>query len=180
MYKINVYDVEADGSLTKHEESNRRYMYVDDAKKDMYQAMIEGLNELVKISHEKELFCNAFTINMDAVFNGKKYDGVIKLWNIPADIMGEPFALYEIEWVNECPEDEFNKMLKDTYGDSITLIIRSEMDEDEDEEGEWAEVEKYYFEGSRCPKSELYSDPKKAYDMANEYMANIELYADLD
>lgn len=180
MYKINSYDVEADGSLTPHEDSNRRYMYIDDAKKDLYKTMINGLNELVKISHEKELFCNAFTIEMDIEFNNKKFDGVIKLWNIPAKINGEPFAIYEIEWVNECPEDEFNKKLKDKYGDSITLMICSEMDEDEDEDGEWVEVEKYYFEGRRCPKSELYADPKKAYDMANDYMANIELYADCD
>ena len=182
MYKINVYDVELDGGLILLEDSCRRYEYIDEARQDLMMAMINALDIMVKVSHEQQLFTNAFTIDMDTRWLNRKYDGALRLWNIPGNILGEPCTLYEIVWEDESAEDEFNKKLKDKYGDNITTWIRSEFIEDEDFEEEdcAAEIEKYYFEGARCPKSELYDTPEEAYEKADYYMRNIELFVDCD
>lgn len=178
MYRINVYERNKDNKITLVEHSAGRYEYRKHAKAAVLDEMIQSLNLLVDVSHKAKLYTNTFTLHQHASEEGKVYDGLIRFWNIPAGIEGQAHTMYEIEWVDESPVDKYNKMLKDTYGDELTLWIRIGTDEEEDEYGEWVEVEKYYFEGARCPESQLYTTPEEAYKWASEYMHNIDLYVD--
>lgn len=183
MYRINVYDVETDGSLLILDDSCRRYEYHDDAKAVMMEAMINDIGIMMDISIKKEIESNAFVPCMNEQFDGKRYDGMIQLWNIPAGIYGRHFRLYEIEWVNEDDADEYNKKLKDRYGEHLTLWIREEYDEDEveDENGiDVIELKTFYYEGVTCGKSEIFDTPEEAYNEACGYLDNIELYVDLE
>lgn len=177
MYKITGYDIEEE-YLVEHMDSMRRYAHRLEAKADMMEAMMNVLSALVNVSHEEGLYGNAFTLHLDDEVDGNKWGGVIRLHNVPANVQGTPMVLFDVEWVNEEPEDEYNKMLIDTYGENLNLAIYSDYDEDEDEDGNWVEIEKYYVEGARCPKSELYDTPEEAYQFANRYLQNIDLYTD--
>ena len=187
MYKVNVYERNEDSQMSLMDDDWRRYPYENDAKKAIVSNMIETLNLMVDISHQQELYTNNFTLHQKAAENGKVYEGIIRLWNIPAGINGEPYFLYEIEWVDEDPVDKYNKMLKDTHGESLTLWIRQAesdcvRDDDEECDGECEGCAyfkaQYYYEGATCGRSEMYDTPEQAYDAANDYMDILYLCAD--
>ena len=177
MYKITGYDV-GEEYLTEHMDSMIRYEHYLEAKADMMEGMMNVLNALVNITHEESLYGNSFTMHLNAEAIGEKWSGVIRTHNILANVHDDPIALFDVTWVNEEAQDEYNKLLIDTYGDNVALRIYADYDEEEDEDGDWVEIEKYYFEGARCPKSEMYDTPEEAYCFALEYMRNIDLYAD--
>ena len=177
MYKITGYDV-GEEYLTEHMDSMWRYEHHVEAKAVMMECMMNTLNALVEVTHEEGLHGNSFTMHLNEEALGAKWSGIIRTHNILANVHDDPIALFDVTWVNEEAQDEYNKLLIDTYGDNVSLRIYAEYDEEEDEDGDWVEIEKYYFEGMRCPKSELYNTPEEAYGFAVEYLQNIDLYAD--
>lgn len=187
MYKINVYERDGNNKMVLSDDDYRRYEYKKDAKAALLDDMISTLNIMVDISHQQKLYTNNFTLHQNVTENEKFYDGVIRQWNIPANINGILYFAYEIIWVNESPEDKYNKMLKDTHGESLTLWVRpSEKDCTRDDEEECdGDCEhcthcqpQYYYEGATCGRSRLYRTPEEAYKEANDYMNNIDLYVD--
>ena len=185
MYKINVYERDESCNLQLMDDTGRRFAYQREAKLDMLNNMIATLNLMVDVSNQKELYTNSFTLHQKATENNKVYDGAIRLWNIPAGINGEPYYLYEIVWVEEAPVDKYNKMLKDTHGESLTLwVYESEVDcirEDDEEcdgncEGCAYFKPQYYYEGTTCGRSKMFNTPEAAYAEADDYMHNIDLY----
>ena len=177
MYKVTCYDVGTD-CVTEHMDSMWRYEHYVEAKAVMMECMMNTLNALVDVTHEEGLHGNSFTMHLNEEALCEKWGGVIRLHNILADIHDDPIALFDVVWVNEEAQDEYNKKLIDAYGDDVALRICSDYDEIEDEDGEWIEIEKYYFEGMHCPKSELYDTPEEAYRFALEFLQNMDLYAD--
>ena len=187
MYKINVYERDETNNMVLLEDSGKRFAYEREAKLFMLNNMIETLNLMIDVSHQQELYTNSFTLHQKATEEGKMYNGVIRRWNIPANIYGEAYYLYEIVWADESPVDKYNKMLKDTHGESLTLwIYESEFDcvRDDDAEcdgncdGCMYFKPQYYYEGATCGRSDTYDTAEEAYEEANDYMNNIDLYVD--
>ena len=169
MYKINAFDVDENEKLVPLDMPDIHFPYHKDAQMSVMRNMMEIIQSLVQISHENQLYCNAFTPHLDYFIAGRKIDGVIRCWNIPSDVKGDVVALLQIVWVNESDVDEWNKKLKDTYGDELTLWIQSTReDEEEDEE----DIE-YFFTGATIQESDYYDSPEDAYFAACDYLNNL-------
>lgn len=187
MYRINIYERNREGCIELVEHSVRRYEYHKDAKAAILDEMIETLNLMVDLSHKAKMYANTFTIHQKVTEKDKTYDGILRLWNIPAGVEGVAHTLYEIEWVDEDPVDKYNKMLKDTHGESLTLWIRQAesdcvRDDDEECDGDCEGCAhfkaQYYYEGATCGRSDMYDTPEQAYNAANDYMDILYLCAD--
>ena len=162
MYKIKVYDVDENDNLVLLPDSGARFSYHKDAQMFMMTSMFDAMQVLLQISHENQIFDNGFTPHLNYFVSGQRIDGVIRRWNVPADIKGELVTLYQIVWANESDVDEYNKRLKDMFGDEVTLWICSTEDDDD--------VTMYYFSGATISESDYYSTPEIAYCAACDYL----------
>lgn len=123
-----------------------------------------------------------YSPRIDYVHEQKKYLGAVVAVN--AKTGESPVLLFDLQWENIGPCDEWNRKLRDRHGENLTLKIKSEVvaedafeDFDDDKE-EIEGVPGYYYEGTSCGMSDYYRTPEEAYKRANEYMDNIELYVD--
>ena len=193
MYKINVYTADVEKNINLHETFDSSFEYYDEARVSMLEHMMEAVNTLAESACESALQSH-FVPTMHCkksdpkiVVNQKAYDGVIRISDTISSLHDEPWRMYEIEWVDESTVDKYNKMLKDTHGESLTLrICESEPDciRDDDEECD-GNCEgcpyfkpQYYYEGATCGRSDMYNTPEEAYEEADDYMNNIDLYVD--
>ena len=168
MYKINAFTVNKNEKFIPQEMPHARFAYYKDAQRYMMQHMMTTVQSLVQTSHENQMFSSAFTPHLDYFVNGQKVDGVIRRWDIPADIKGDIVALFQIAWVNEEDVDEWNKKLKDAYGDELTLWIESVAENEEMgiPSGRYMTV----FHGTGSFETDFYDTPEDAYKAAREYM----------
>lgn len=150
------------------------YAYEKDAKSMVMQCVIEETATLNEPDIKFRPRTNIFVPMLNYPYNGINYDAAIVMWDGKAGIKEQPVTLYKIEWENNSSVDKFNKMLKDTYGESLTLWVRSEMDENDDGD----EVEQFYYEGATCGRSDHFDSAEEAYNEACDYMDNIDLYVD--
>lgn len=167
MYKIKVYDVDENDNLVLLPDSGARFSYHKDAQMFMMTSMFDAMQVLLQISHENQIFENGFTPHLNYFVGGQKIDGVIRRWNIPADVQGELVTLYQIVWANESDVDKYNKQLKDTFGDELTLWICSTESEDEADDDD---VVMYYFTGATISESDYFKSPEIAYYAACDYL----------
>lgn len=121
-----------------------------------------------------------FVICRNYEYNGKKYPAAIVMWDGNAGIEQQIVTLYDIVWVNESTVDPWNQKLKEKYGENLTLFIYSETVEDEEadynDEDEVPMVEKFYYEGATCGRSDLYNTAEACFEDADNYLENIDLY----
>ena len=145
---------------------DKEYPYKKDAQNAMMQLLIQETARLnqppKKLGPRPPVAIPQLDLHHDEVV----YDGGIVVCDGPEGFKNLPMALFQIEWVNVSEVDKFNKELKETYGEDLTLWIYSEMVEDDSTEM----VEKYYFSGSTIEQSEHYNSAEDAYLAACKYM----------
>lgn len=160
----------------------KEFQTAKEAKMALLECLLQEVESLNMPDVDFTPRTNIFVPGMSYSYEGKKYDGAIIMWDGDAGIQEQPVTLYEVCWVNRSTVDPYNQKLKERYGKSITLAIHSEEVEDEDadcdNDGNYPLIEKFYYEGVTCGRSELFDTVEEAYEEARDYMENIDLYVD--
>ena len=84
---------------------------------------------------------------------------------------GEPTNLtdYVVMTYSEYQVQRYNEKLRERYGSNITVEIKTSIDEDDG-------TVYFYYTTKNCGDSDLMLTAERAYESANEYLNNIELY----
>lgn len=139
-----------------------------DAMLCMLQCAVDEAMELNGVTDEA-LSDTRFVVcrNIAAEPNGDRNDVVIFAYNEALGLHEQPITAYDVVWVNKTEVDKYNNMLKEEFGDDLTLQICAS--------GEGEDVV-YYFCGASISESDHYESAKECYEEAQDYMRNIDLY----
>ena len=149
---------------------NKEFYQKCDALPCLLQCVIDeaaGLNgvENESLSETRFVIVRNFTTT-----DGKTHDAAILAYNAAQNLHEQPVTLYDITWVNNSEVDKYNQMLKDEFGDDLSLKI-CEFEDDDDKT-------RYCFCGITVSESKHYDNVKECYDDARDYMHNIDIYVD--
>lgn len=172
------------GEPSYADEVNKKF----ERKCEAYHELLECVIDEAQTLNEPDAHCmvrtNIFVIVRDYVHENHKYPAAIVMWDGALGIKEQPITLYDIVWENEDPLDPWNQKLREEFGENITFGIYAEMVEEAEEDDEGNVIEpakyKYYYRGLVTGKSKLYDTIEEAYEEAQWFMDNIELFVDED
>lgn len=157
------------------DEVSKELEHLTDAKLALLECVID---EALSLNAPDAYFTpctKIFTIHRNYVFNGRKYDAALVVWDGEVGIKEQFVTGYYIEWVNSSVLDEFNRKLRDRHGDEITVKICSEMGLTEDDDDDAEEHEVFFYTSARYGEcDERYATAEAAYKAADDYLNSLD------